>query len=211
MLAASISLDGFKCRYIGMSQDIDYIEVANPMSRPHLVKIHNQGNETFESLDWDKYCSSCRLKYLLASSKIHITWFFARRKRVNIDIISEEKNYARLIHGLNKEGINFTISKVRRISNCSRSKGLTVNQFYTVRLALDTGYYDSPKRTDMKKLSKKLGCSPSTVCETLRRAEKKIIEGYVDLPRSEQPEQSRQRLVGSVLEEKKRTPEITVS
>ncbi|MDG6994863.1 MAG: helix-turn-helix domain-containing protein [Nitrososphaerota archaeon] len=200
MLAASLSLEGFKCRFIEMSQDIDYIEVANPISRPHWIKIHNRGNETFETLDWDKYCSSCRLKCLLTSSKIHTTWFIARRKAVNIDIVSEEKNYGRFIQGLNKEGINFTVSRVRRMSNCSRSKGLTVNQFYTVRLALDNGYYDSPKRTDMKKLSKKLGCSPSTLCETLRRAEKKIIEEYVDLPRSEQPEQNHQRIVAPAVE-----------
>ena len=180
MLSASLSFDGFQCRAIKMSDHLDYIEIANPTSHPHWVTIHDGGKQFLESMNWDAYCRSCPLRPLLDDPKICTTWFLARRNKVYVDIIAKEKDYERFLADLNSTSVNFNVLRVHHFSSLSRPKGLTVNQLHALRVALDEGYYDSPKRIDTRKLAQKLECSPSTLCETLRRAEKNILRGYLD-------------------------------
>jgi predicted DNA binding protein len=179
MLSASLSFDGFECMAIKMSDHSDYVEIANPTSRPHWVTIHNRGKQLLESMKWSEYCRSCPLRPLLDDPKIRTTRFLARRNKVYVDLIAKEKDYEKFLAGLNSTGVNFNVSKVHHFSNLRRPKGLTVNQLHTLRVALNEGYYDAPKRIDMRKLSQKLECSASTLCETLRRAEKKILQEYL--------------------------------
>ncbi len=180
MLSASLSFDGFECRAIKMSDHSDYIEIANPTSHPHWITIHDKGKQFLESMNWNESCRSCSLRPLLNNPKICTTWFLARRNKVYVDIIAKEKDYERFLAGLNSTSVNFKVLRVHHFSSLSRPKGLTVNQLHALRVALDEGYYDAPKRIDIRKLSQKLECSPSTLCETLRRAEKNIMMEYLD-------------------------------
>jgi len=52
---------------------------------------------------------------------------------------------------------------------------LTEKQKRAFELAIEQGYYDIPKRTDLKKLSKLMKVSLATFQEHLKRAEAKII------------------------------------
>ncbi|HIQ29953.1 MAG TPA: winged helix-turn-helix transcriptional regulator [Candidatus Caldiarchaeum subterraneum] len=56
-------------------------------------------------------------------------------------------------------------------------KNLTSKQARVLEAAFKYGYFDTPKRISTKELAKKLGISPSTLSETLRRAVKRLLEG----------------------------------
>lgn len=186
MILASLLLKGFNCSVMEMSDRADYVEVSNPTTHPHWITIHEQGLQRLESWDWDKRCQSCSLRRLLTGSNIHTTRFLARQNTLRIDIIAKEKDYEQFLSSLSNSGIDFAVSTVHMVSGNKRLKGLTVNQLHAVRLALETGYFDSPKKINIRRLSEKFGCSPSTMCETLRRAEKNIMKVYVDFFDTEQ-------------------------
>jgi predicted DNA binding protein len=52
---------------------------------------------------------------------------------------------------------------------------ITARQEFILKTALELGYFDYPKRIDLKGLSERLGISYTTISEILRRAERKII------------------------------------
>jgi predicted DNA binding protein len=49
-----------------------------------------------------------------------------------------------------------------------------------VRLALDKGYYDYPRRVEVRELARLAGMSSSATFEMLRRGEKNIIRHYFE-------------------------------
>ncbi|MCD1296026.1 helix-turn-helix domain-containing protein [Methanocella sp. CWC-04] len=57
--------------------------------------------------------------------------------------------------------------------------GLTGKQMAALTTALDMGYFDSPRRASIEDVAQKMGISPSTAVEHLRKAEKKVLENYV--------------------------------
>jgi len=57
---------------------------------------------------------------------------------------------------------------------------ITEKQKHAIGLAYRNGYYSFPKRTDIQRLSKIAGLSPSTFQEHLRRAEQKLIPFFLE-------------------------------
>ncbi|WP_458188791.1 helix-turn-helix domain-containing protein [Haladaptatus sp. NG-WS-4] len=55
--------------------------------------------------------------------------------------------------------------------------GLTDRQLAALRLALDTGYYEQPRRTSIRELAARTSVSRSTFEEHLRKAENKLVTG----------------------------------
>ncbi len=55
---------------------------------------------------------------------------------------------------------------------------LSNKQEETLRVALESGYYDIPKKINTEELAEKLNCTRSTVNTTLRNGEKKLIQYY---------------------------------
>ena len=52
---------------------------------------------------------------------------------------------------------------------------LTKQQKKALEIAIKNGYYDYPRHTELKQLSKEAGISLSTYREHLRKAEKKVL------------------------------------
>jgi predicted DNA binding protein len=57
--------------------------------------------------------------------------------------------------------------------------GLTERQYETLALAVESGYYDIPRRTTTKELADRLGISDQAVTERLRRAITSLVESTV--------------------------------
>lgn len=69
-------------------------------------------------------------------------------------------------------------AKLIRVSNISDKDILTARQKEIVRTALEKGYFDYPKRTNIRKLAKDFDISISTLSEILRKGQRKIILEY---------------------------------
>lgn len=56
--------------------------------------------------------------------------------------------------------------------------GFTAKQLAAMRLAIDAGYYETPRRTSAEELAAKSGVSRSTYEEHLRKAERRALERF---------------------------------
>lgn len=56
---------------------------------------------------------------------------------------------------------------------------LTDRQRDVFRTAVDLGYYEIPRRTSLAGIADRLGCSPSTVAEHLRKAKSRVLSSPV--------------------------------
>ncbi len=65
--------------------------------------------------------------------------------------------------------------EIRRARKPEIHRPLTDRQEEILRMALEAGYYDQPKRTTIKQLAKRAGIAPSTFQEILQRAERKVM------------------------------------
>lgn len=98
------------------------------------------------------------------------------------EIASYERNVlSKFLHNLEKQGyelfevLQFKEIKLNTLYFPSISPDLTSQQKKVFDLAIQQGYYDVPKRSDLKKLSKVLGISIATCQEHLRLAESKVL------------------------------------
>jgi len=87
---------------------------------------------------------------------------------------SNKKNISKVIENLNK----VQEAKLLSISHLSPTDVLTSRQEEILRIALERGYFDHPRRVTLKELAKMLGVSPSTLSEIIKRGEKRILERY---------------------------------
>jgi predicted DNA binding protein len=80
-----------------------------------------------------------------------------------------------LIEDLEGYGCQVELDRLRRVK---RSELLTERQTEIIRIAYQWGYFDYPRRTTVRSIAKALGISASTLSETLRKGQKKVIEAY---------------------------------
>jgi predicted DNA binding protein len=97
--------------------------------------------------------------------------------QMSYNLFMSSKGTPRLLQSLHEAGISYKISELEQIA---AARALTTKQERTMKSALELGYYDYPKRVSTEGVSKMVGLSVSTVSETLRRAEKKIINGFFE-------------------------------
>lgn len=71
------------------------------------------------------------------------------------------------------------IAYIRSSGAFGQDKGLTDKQAAALAAAIEIGYFDTPRRASAVDLAAKLGVSPSTAVEHLRKAEKKVLENYL--------------------------------
>jgi len=105
------------------------------------------------------------------------TWHLAsfdRKVLEKILSIAEKKLGAKLL--------KFKEEKITNISMTSILPELTKKQKKAFEIAINKGYYDSPRKTDLKKLAKIMNVSYATYQEHLRKAESKVVPNvYADL------------------------------
>lgn len=90
-------------------------------------------------------------------------------------------SFQTLMETISTEEVPASMKKVSRSSLREQSSVtvdldiLTEKQVEALELALQTGYYEQPRRTDLANLARELGISKSAVSQRLRTAEVKLI------------------------------------
>jgi len=75
-------------------------------------------------------------------------------------------------------GLPFTLERIYRVRGGDHL--LTDSQRDLLFKAIDSGYYDTPRTCTLTELADTLEMAPSTVSETLHRAEGAVIKSYAD-------------------------------
>ncbi|WP_331234575.1 helix-turn-helix domain-containing protein [Natronorarus salvus] len=81
-----------------------------------------------------------------------------------------------------ESAFNVEVGAIYEMDDSQSSRyGLTDDQYETLRLALEAGYYDVPRSTTMDELASEIGISHQSLSERLRRAHRNVLE-YVIAP-----------------------------
>lgn len=90
-------------------------------------------------------------------------------------IAGDEEALRVLFKELEQSGCAAKLVSKKRLDDTSF---VTKKQEAAVRIALDNGYYDYPRRTNLQDLAKGFGVSSSTMGEILQRGERNMIREY---------------------------------
>ncbi len=90
-------------------------------------------------------------------------------------LLSGNDTLKKVTDRLASQNIKYEIQSVEQISS---RKDLTTRQEQIVKMALELGYFEFPKKIRLEELSERLGISAGTLSEILRRAEKNILTMY---------------------------------
>lgn len=118
-------------------------------------------------------CSACRI--LASSPCFLVSSTLNQDGTISWVMVGNKFAVRSLLNNLEKEGVRFN---VERIKHAKTFNILTKRQEEVLMLAFDLGYFDHPRRIDLRSLASLLGLSPPILSELLRRAQKKVITEY---------------------------------
>ncbi|MBI4258727.1 MAG: helix-turn-helix domain-containing protein [Thaumarchaeota archaeon] len=81
-----------------------------------------------------------------------------------------------LMGRLEAEGVQ---PQIKELSNLNHERPLTARQAQILETAMEKGYYEFPRRINLRELAKQVGVKPATLSELLRRAQKKALTQYL--------------------------------
>ena len=90
-------------------------------------------------------------------------------------LMSGDDTLKKVTDRLDSQHVGFKILQVAHLNNV---KDLTTRQEQIVKIALEMGYFEFPKKIRLEELSARLGISAGNLSEILRRAEKNILTRY---------------------------------
>lgn len=90
-------------------------------------------------------------------------------------LLSGDDTLKRVTDRLDSQHVRFEVLELSHLNNV---KDLTARQEQIAKIALESGYFEFPKKIRLEELSSRLGISAGTLSEILRRAEKNILTRY---------------------------------
>lgn len=114
-------------------------------------------------------CSSSRKSGIIC---IHCPYNGAEGRLKWEVLVKTSKNLKTLLDMLRRSGVDAT---VRSEASIKQNELLTARQRQVVFAAIQAGFFDFPRKVGLTELSGELEIDPSTLSETLRNAERKII------------------------------------
>lgn len=167
-------------------RDLVQIEVENEIDLQkvidHIRNNPNIFNVDISEIDKSKvlaafstcHCVVCRL---LAGADCFLTGSTTtkdNRTRWTL-LVTERAVLQELITELSKCNADPQLVKITEIRS---EDELTLRQEQITRMAFERGYFDFPRRTDLKELAEIFGISTSTLSEILRKGQRRIMAGY---------------------------------
>ncbi|OPY32527.1 MAG: HTH DNA binding domain protein [Methanomassiliicoccales archaeon PtaU1.Bin124] len=94
----------------------------------------------------------------------------------NLKILSgNEGSLPRLIKSLSTKGVEVEIRKMAQITSQNL---VTAKQEEVLRIALERGFFDYPRRIKLKELAKLCNMNIATVDETIKRGQRNVVKEY---------------------------------
>lgn len=111
------------------------------------------------------FCLSCPMSYVGEAKPLK--WRILVGSRLDL---------RRTIELLGKSGVEVELDGLRHSNVRLTSHGsLSPHQREVLKIAYELGYFDFPRRITLRRLAQRLGVKPSTLSETMRRAQSKVV------------------------------------
>ena len=120
--------------------------------------------------------TKCAICSTMASSGCFLVSATAKNDNLHWTVLASKNDQIKaLIARMKDNGMDATLQSIRDISS---KEELTKRQEDILKIALEKGYFDYPKRTSIRELAKLFGISNSTLSEILRSGQKKVMASY---------------------------------
>lgn len=164
----------------------DLVEISAPEGRLEEAVEEIKSSPQFQEVDIAQTAKNralasistnrCSVCSALAGSECFLIFATAKEGRIYWTLLASEKKPLReLMETMEKNGFGVEIIKMAELKG---RDALTTRQEEILRIALDKGYFDYPKRTSIRSLANLFGVSISTLSEVLRAGQKKIMSSY---------------------------------
>jgi len=124
------------------------------------------------------------LRPLIESEVLPNTPFEIRDGWVDWIFDTDNSHMKNLIKKMKESGLQH---KIHSVSKNGGTRLLTIRQREIFDLAIEEGYYETPRRITLTNLATKAGISKSTICEITHVIERKIIEEFSESIRGKSP------------------------
>jgi hypothetical protein len=101
-----------------------------------------------------------------------------RDGEVTVELTASRDRLSAFTAQLEAFGMSFDVEYVREMVNSASL--LTDRQRELLDVAVEEGYYDTPRGCSLTELAEEAGVAKSTASETLHRVEEKIVKQYVE-------------------------------
>ena len=120
------------------------------------------------------------LLFALEDSGVPLTMpFTIREGQAEWELTAPQHRLSELGTKLEEFGIPFTVNEISQ--RVEPEQLLTDRQLDLVERAIESGYYDTPRRCSLTALADEVDLAKSTCSETLHRAEEKIVKQFVEI------------------------------
>jgi predicted DNA binding protein len=120
--------------------------------------------------------TKCAICSTMAGSGCFLVSATAKDDRLYWTVLASKNDQIKaLISRMKDNSMDASLQSVRDISS---KEELTKRQEDILKIALEKGYFDYPKRTSIRELASMFGISISTLSEILRSGQKKVMASY---------------------------------
>jgi len=131
----------------------------------------------FESMDGYKYTivktHECKLAKALLGSGAIVLSAHVKRDEIFWTLVCTWEEFKNLVASLNDLNLSYELVWKSRFFE---DKKLSRRELEILKLALEHGYFENPKKVRLKELAKMLGISEATASNLIRRALKKVVD-----------------------------------
>lgn len=120
---------------------------------------------------------TCLVALPIIESGCLVTGVDIEGEEVVWSVMCDDESFPGLMEKLENLGMDFELLYKGKPEGKSE---VTFREEEVLKLALEKGYFDFPRRIKLEELSKLLGVAPSTLSEIMRRGIKKILESYFE-------------------------------
>jgi predicted DNA binding protein len=122
---------------------------------------------------------TCLLAHSIIGSGCFITKATIKDNSIVWNVICDDDGFLDLMRSLEECEVEFEILyKGKPLEGDKRTK-VTYREEEILRIALEKGFFDFPKKIKLEELAESLGIAPSTLSEILRRGQKKILTKFL--------------------------------
>ena len=140
------------------------------------VHVRRKGCEKAYLCITTEGCDVCRT--LLSRGAFLVSGRLIGEKTFNYSFVTPDSKSFSEVLGFFKEYGKFRVRRIRKFG--LKGRVLTERQEKVLWVALKMGFFDFPRKIEMRELAEILGIAPSTLSEILRRGIRRVLESYYE-------------------------------